>query len=86
MDFALVSILKQGGIKGAALDVFEFEPAISEELKEMDQVVLTPHIGNATIETRDEMAKLAVNNILNVLHGKKALTPVGKCLLKRGKL
>lgn len=74
---ALVSILKQGGIKGAALDVFEFEPAISEELKEMDQVVLTPHIGNATIETRDEMAKLAVNNILNVLHGKKALTLVG---------
>lgn len=74
---ALVHALKQGDIKGAALDVYEFEPEISEELKEMNNVVLTPHIGNATIETRNEMAKLAANNIVYVLNGNKALTPVG---------
>lgn len=73
---ALVRVLQQGAIKGAALDVFEFEPEISEELKKMDNVVITPHIGNATIETRNEMAKLAVNNIQNVLKGKEALTLV----------
>lgn len=73
---ALVYALAEGVIRGAALDVFEYEPHISDELKKMDNVVLTPHIGNATVETRDEMAKLAANNIVNVLTGHEALTLV----------
>lgn len=72
----LVKALKEGQIAGAALDVFEFEPKITEELKTLKNVVLTPHIGNATIEARDAMAKLAVKNITNVLSGDNPITPV----------
>lgn len=75
---ALVDALKAKEIEGAALDVFEFEPKITDELKSMDNVVLTPHIGNATIETRDAMAEMAVQNIINVLNGKEPLNPVNK--------
>jgi D-3-phosphoglycerate dehydrogenase len=78
---ALVSALKNGTIEGAALDVFEFEPKITEELKSLRNVVLTPHIGNATIETRDAMAEIAVRNILSVLKGQEPLTPVNKVLV-----
>ncbi len=56
--------------------MFEFEPQINDELIQMNNVVLTPHIGNATVETRNEMATLAAANIKNVLAGEKALTPV----------
>jgi len=72
----LIDALKRGNIAGAALDVFEFEPEISAALKTLDNVVLTPHIGNATIETRNEMAKLAARNIVHVLKNDMALTPV----------
>ncbi|MES1043950.1 hydroxyacid dehydrogenase [Bacillus obstructivus] len=72
----LVKALKEGQIAGAALDVFEFEPKITEELKTLKNVVLTPHIGNATIEARDAMAKLAVKNITNVLSGDNPITSV----------
>lgn len=73
---ALVNALKKNQLAGAALDVFEFEPQIHEDLKQMSNVVLTPHIGNATIETRNEMATLATKNIERVLKGEKAITPV----------
>ncbi len=72
----LVEALQAEEIAGAALDVFEFEPHITEELKQFKNLVLTPHIGNATVETRNEIAKLSVNNILSVLEHEKALTPV----------
>ncbi|WP_066189631.1 MULTISPECIES: 2-hydroxyacid dehydrogenase family protein [Gracilibacillus] len=72
----LAEILKEEGIAGAALDVFEFEPEITAELKSMDNLVITPHIGNATIETRNNMAKLSAENILKVLSEQPALTPV----------
>ncbi|MFD3446203.1 2-hydroxyacid dehydrogenase family protein [Microbacteriaceae bacterium 4G12] len=75
---ALVKVLQAGEIEGAALDVFEFEPRITEELKTLKNVVLTPHIGNATIETRDAMAEVAVKNIMSVLNGEEALTPVNQ--------
>ncbi len=72
----LVKALQDKMIAGAALDVFEFEPTITEELKQMKNVVLTPHIGNATIEARNAMAELTAKNILQVLNGEKPLTPV----------
>ena len=75
---ALVKALRNGGIEGAALDVYEFEPEIGDELKKMKNVVLTPHIGNATIETRDQMALCAAKNIVQVLNGENPYSPVNK--------
>lgn len=75
-ELSLIEALKAKEIEGAALDVFEFEPKISEELKTLKNVVLTPHIGNATIETRDAMAVMAVENIISVLNGREPLNPV----------
>jgi lactate dehydrogenase-like 2-hydroxyacid dehydrogenase len=72
----LAAALQAGDIAGAAIDVYEFEPKITEELKGLDNVVITPHIGNATVEARNEMAKLSVTNILRVLEHERALTPV----------
>jgi len=78
----LVSALKDGEIAGAALDVFEFEPSITEELKSLSNVVLTPHIGNATYETRDAMSEVAANNIVEVLNGRNPISPVNRILIK----
>ena len=64
---ALVDALSRGVIAGAALDVFEFEPAVSEELLSLDQVVLTPHIGSGTRSTREAMGMLAVEALRSVL-------------------
>ncbi|MCM3728646.1 NAD(P)-binding domain-containing protein [Neobacillus cucumis] len=72
----LVEALQAKEIAGAALDVFEFEPHITEELKQFKNVVITPHIGNATVESRNVMAELSARNILNVLEHKRPLTPV----------
>jgi glyoxylate reductase len=58
---ALASALERGAIAGAALDVFEFEPDVSPTLVEMENVVLTPHLGSATRETREAMGMLAVS-------------------------
>ncbi len=69
-EAALVKALKNEEIAGAALDVFEFEPKIGEELRGLDNVVLTPHIGNATVETRSEMGRMAISNVEAVLAGK----------------
>ncbi|MBO1206258.1 NAD(P)-dependent oxidoreductase [Staphylococcus nepalensis] len=65
----LVKALKEGVIEGAALDVFEFEPQITEALKSMKNVVITPHIGNATFEARDMMADIAATNVVKQLSG-----------------
>ncbi len=73
---ALVRALNNGEIAGAGLDVFEFEPKITKDLKFMDNVILTPHIGSASTETRNAMSELVANNVINVLNGEKALTPV----------
>lgn len=80
-EAALAEALKNKAIEGAALDVYEFEPEITEELKTLDNVVLTPHIGNATIETRDTMALMAVDNIIEVLNGRPPLHAVNKPLV-----
>ncbi|BDR58079.1 2-hydroxyacid dehydrogenase family protein [Xylocopilactobacillus apicola] len=68
-EAALVSALKNKEIAGAALDVYEHEPAVSEELKSMKNVVLTPHLGNATIEARNAMAEVVVDNVMKVIRG-----------------
>lgn len=65
----LVEALREGWISGAALDVFEFEPRVTEELYSMDRVLLLPHLGSATRETRDAMALLAAENVIAVLAG-----------------
>jgi glyoxylate reductase len=64
---ALVDALTRSVIAGAALDVFEFEPEVSEKLLTMDQVVLTPHIGSGTRSTREAMGMLAVEALRSVL-------------------
>ncbi|MBF7021400.1 2-hydroxyacid dehydrogenase family protein [Staphylococcus kloosii] len=66
---ALVDALKSQEIEGAALDVFEFEPEINDELKTLDNVVITPHIGNATFEARDMMSKIVANDTISKLSG-----------------
>jgi len=66
---ALIKALKGRKIAGAALDVFEREPEVPKELIEMSNVVLTPHIGSASVETRTKMAMMAVENLLSVLRG-----------------
>lgn len=65
----LIEALKSGHLGGAALDVFEQEPEISQELKEMPNVILTPHIASATWEARNKMGELAVSAILETLAG-----------------
>lgn len=67
---ALTAALKEGKIKGAALDVFENEPEIAPGLSELDNVIITPHIASGTKETRDDMAKTAVKNIVEALEGR----------------
>jgi len=73
---ALIEFLQQGKIAAAGLDVYENEPEVPYALKELDNVVLLPHIGSATVETRNNMAVLVAKNVLAVLEGKKPLTPV----------
>ncbi len=67
---ALAMALSKGVIKGAALDVFEFEPEIVPELKLLDNVIITPHIASATEETRNKMAEIAAQNIIEALEGR----------------
>jgi lactate dehydrogenase-like 2-hydroxyacid dehydrogenase len=66
-EAALVDALRAGAIAGAALDVFEFEPAVTEELLSMENVVLSPHLGSATRATREAMGMLAVGALRAVL-------------------
>jgi glyoxylate reductase len=73
---ALAWALKEGVISGAALDVFEHEPQVHEKLLPLENVMLVPHLGSATRETRTKMAALAIKNCLEVLAGRPPVTPV----------
>jgi len=75
-EAALVWGLENRLIAGAALDVYEREPEIERGLLALENVVLSPHLGSSTIETRTTMIHLAVDNLIAVLSGKLALTPV----------
>ena len=68
--------LEQRLIAAAALDVYEREPLVHEGLLGMENVVLAPHLGSATRETRTAMIDLAVRNVIDVVHGRPPLTPV----------
>ena len=74
---ALVKALTDGSLGAAGLDVFESEPKVPEALLGMDQVVLQPHVGSATHETRKAMGDLTVDNLRAHFAGKPVLTPVG---------
>ena len=69
-EAALALALSNKTIRGAALDVFEFEPEITPELLKLDNVILTPHIASATEETRSKMSALAATNIIEALEGR----------------
>ena len=75
-EAALAAALRAGRPAGAGLDVFEREPEVHPDLLAADNVVLLPHLGSATIETRTAMAQLAVRNALAVAAGAAPLTPV----------
>jgi glyoxylate reductase len=73
---SLAAALESGRIFAAGLDVYEEEPKVYPKLLELDNVVLAPHIGSASMETRDRMATLAAENLRAVLSGEPAKTPV----------
>jgi glyoxylate reductase len=75
-EAALAKALRERRIAGAGLDVFENEPTVHKDLLDLENVVLLPHIGSATVETRTAMAQLAVDNCLAILNGKRPLTPI----------
>ena len=75
-EAALAWAMEQRLLAGVALDVYEREPAVHPGLLQMDNVLLLPHLGSATTETRTAMADLAADNVLAVLAGHPPLTPV----------
>jgi glyoxylate reductase len=79
---ALVTALREKQIWGAGLDVYENEPQIEPGLAELDNVVIVPHIASSTVETRLNMGRIAVNNIIKVLHGESPDTCVNPEVLK----
>ena len=78
-EAALVTALQDGKLGYAALDVFEEEPKIPDALKSMSNVVLLPHVGSATHETRAAMGNLVVDNLLSHLDTGRVVTPVPEC-------
>jgi lactate dehydrogenase-like 2-hydroxyacid dehydrogenase len=77
-EVALIAALKSGGILAAGLDVFANEPAVPEELRAMQNVVLLPHIGSASVVTRNAMDQLVVDNLKAWFAGKPPLTPIAE--------
>jgi glyoxylate reductase len=75
-EAALVNALREGFIGAAGLDVYENEPEVHPGLLTLDNVVLLPHLGSATVETRTAMAQLAARNVVEVLAGRAPLSAV----------
>lgn len=73
---ALIRALQAEQLRGAGLDVFEDEPRIPDALRELPNVVLTPHVGSATVETRRAMGDLAIDNLIAHKAGEPLLSPV----------
>jgi len=76
-DYALVAALREDRLAGAALDVYEAEPELTEGMRELDNLMTLPHIGSASFETRDKMALLVADNVFDALEGKtpRSLVP-----------
>jgi glyoxylate reductase len=73
-EAALAAALRRGEILGAGLDVFENEPEVHPELLELDNAVIVPHLGSATVATRDAMGMLAAENLIAALEGRRPPT------------
>jgi glyoxylate reductase len=84
-EAALVDALKAGTIAGAGLDVYENEPETHPGLLDLDNVVLLPHLGSATVETRTAMGVLAAENAVAVLKGEQPPTPINPDVLDRAR-
>ncbi|GAB5448313.1 2-hydroxyacid dehydrogenase [Gymnodinialimonas sp.] len=69
-EAALVAALTVGRIAGAGLDVYEFEPLVPDELKAMENVTLLPHLGTAALEVREDMGRMALDNVIAVAEGR----------------
>ncbi|MEI6715655.1 MAG: 2-hydroxyacid dehydrogenase [Verrucomicrobiota bacterium] len=78
-EVALIEALESGRLGGAALDVFESEPIVPERLMRLPHVVLAPHIGSATKETRQAMADLTFANLREHFAGRPLISPVPEC-------
>jgi glyoxylate reductase len=75
---ALINLLNKNILMAVGLDVYENEPKVNPELLKFPNVTILPHLGSATFEARNGMAELAVKNVINILKGKKPISPVFK--------
>lgn len=75
-EAALIAALREGRIRAAGLDVYEFEPKVPEALLAMENVVLLPHLGTACLEAREAMGNLALDNVIAMAEGRPLPTPV----------
>lgn len=75
-EAALIAALREGRIRAAGLDVYEFEPEVPEALRAMENVVLLPHLGTACLEAREAMGRLALDNVIAFAEGRALPTPV----------
>ncbi|WP_170408993.1 2-hydroxyacid dehydrogenase [Ruegeria arenilitoris] len=75
-ETALIAALQSGQIAGAGLDVYEFEPAVPQALRDMDNVTLLPHLGTATEEVRSDMGHMALDNVAAFVEGRPLPNPV----------
>lgn len=78
-ETGLIAALQEGRLGSAALDVFEHEPTIPDALKTMENVVLAPHIGSASVETRQAMGDLTCDNLERYVQDQTVVTPVPEC-------